>query len=207
MLKNEKKVECPRCKGKGVIRGQMLAWGKHLPNYKHVKGGVCFACEGTGKVYLIDDKFIGISHYDKNKLVQYDSNGVCIGAYEYKCNNEPDEIMLFEDEVEHSKEELVQIEKRYQHVIVNMIHGSLEVLFKNQIVDIYNDEENILCSSVWKGDKEIIEKFKEENEKTIRLLDTLLSDNKRGLTEAKLEKLELFKYYANSRYKRVVLDK
>ena len=204
MLENEKKVNCPRCKGEGIIRGQEIAKGKRLPNYKHVQDGDCFVCNATGKVYLIDGKFIGISHFNKNKLVEYDSKGQCIGPYEYN-NSECDEIILFENEMEHKKEELINIEKRYQKVIIKLIHESLNTVFRDYVVDIYNDEEDILNSSVWKNEKETIEEFKKENEKTRLLLDKVL--NKKGLSLDKLEKLELFKHYAISRFNRVVLVK
>lgn len=36
-MKNTKK--CPRCKGEGIIK-----------YYAHVRGGVCFKCEGSGEV-------------------------------------------------------------------------------------------------------------------------------------------------------------
>lgn len=44
-----KKIICPRCKGNGYILGQEEQERKRrLPNYKHVKQGVCFLCDGSG---------------------------------------------------------------------------------------------------------------------------------------------------------------
>lgn len=197
MLENEKRVNCPRCKGEGIIRGQEIARGKRLPNYKHVQDGDCFVCNATGKVYLIDGKFIGISHFNKNKLVEYDSKGKCIGPYTYNASVYSD-VEFIHDEKNYTKKDLLNIEKRYQSAIKDMITKPLNIVF-NSLVDIYNDEECIIEFINVKNKP--LDDFKNENHKTICLINKVLKTN---LSKDKVEKLELLKYYADSRLNRIL---
>lgn len=90
-----RKIICPRCKGKGKIRGQEYIKDrekKRLPNYKHVADGNCFLCDGTkwATQRKIDNKVIK----EKNGVIlEYCPN---TGKYIGMIENKNKEELLFE---------------------------------------------------------------------------------------------------------------
>ena len=73
-IKNKSKtsqleIECPKCNGTG-----------HIPAYSHIHGGVCFRCDGRGKVHantsdFQSDLYLDFAVISTGQKMVYDSKG------------------------------------------------------------------------------------------------------------------------------------
>lgn len=77
----KKEITCPRCKGEKYILGQevkMEVYDGKLPNYKHNERGLCFLCDGAGKV-MYDGRGKFVYKYKEGKELRYNLKGKYIG--------------------------------------------------------------------------------------------------------------------------------
>ena len=140
-----RKVTCPRCKGHKYILGQEVQTNErssNLPNYKKVKKGVCFLCDGLGYARLREKDNVIIKIKDEVTLKYSNINGRYLGI------EEP----TFEP-----------VEERFS-LGFNLTSNSIVDENTKRLIDEENEYLELLHESMCEEEELLFEQMRKENE-------------------------------------------